>query len=465
MSRLGTNNQRVRQFRINYPAACPIPKSLGSVLHSLLAPGLREALSASEYASVTRIVPGEADDYCALYANETPCSVIFSNDTDLILYDYPAEGRVIFFRDVELWPEPKFKGYSTTKIQEALHLTSLIPFAYCITQDRWKSFSDSVKDARAIDTTSGQYEEFSKRYTGTAAELPVSKEPRVALSLQALDVRVSEFAHQALALTPVPKVYLPLLVEDPNQASAWSIGEDIRLLAYSLLAPDQMVVHEYKRKAQAIAMQEINIHSHKERCLSATTLSRNIGAWLQKMTDGQVPLDFLWPLIAVSFVLPKLTMPPKVTSLIRVLSGDFDNTWDFVHLTAGVQAALYSLRFLKQCAALWLSMNQKAEELHESVESLQRSLQNMPTIADLFIVPGQAKRKDVDSTMLQVFLKEIYTSVGVEVLDEQISNKKLKKQRREAERKTKKKQVTSTQRTDNLFELLNQRQRVQQSGQ
>jgi hypothetical protein len=408
---------------------------------------------------VTRIVPGEADDYCALCANENPRSVIFSNDTDLILYDYPAESRVIFFRDVELWPEPKFKGYSTTKIQGALHLTSLVPFAYCITQDRWKSFGDSVKDAREVDITSGHYEEFSKRYTGTAAELQVSKDSRVALALQGLDVRVSEFVHQVLTLCPVPTVYLPLLVEDPNQTSVWNIGENVRSLAYSLLAPDRVVVHEYKRKAQAIAIQDIKILSYEETCLLAAALSRDIGTRLRRMVNIQVPRDFIWPLIAVNMVLPELILPPKVSSWTRVLTGDFNNTWDFIHLTARIQAALYSLRFLKQCAALWLSMNQNdPNELHKFVDSLQRALQNMPTIADLFIVPGQAGRIGRDSTMLQVMVKEIYTSASVEIPDEHISNKKQKKQKREAERKMKKKQATSSQRTDNLFELLNQRQ-------
>ncbi|KAF2687263.1 hypothetical protein K458DRAFT_295682 [Lentithecium fluviatile CBS 122367] len=459
LSRLQSNNQRVRQFRINYPtAACPIPTQLGSAPFSLLAPGLREALGDSKYASVTRIVPGEADDSCASCANQYPRSIIFSNDTDLILYDYPAEGRVLFLRDVELWPEPKFKGYSPTKIQQALHLTSLVPWAYCITQDPREPFSASVKAARDVDTASSQYEEFSKRYTiPSVAPLENS---RMESALQNLDVRVSEFVYQALDVALVPKVYLPLLVEDPNQASAWNVGHGLRLLACSLLAPDREVLHEYKRKAQGIAMHEVKLHSPKELSLSAEALSRDISAWLRWTGDRQVPREFIWPLIAVNIVLPEMTTSPKMTLVIRVVNGDFDNTWDFVHLTARMHAALYSLRFLKQCVTLWLAVNEDSSvELHRPVDNLHRTLQGMPAIAELFIVPGQAGRPLGDSTILQTLINEIYTSANVEILDEQISNKKLKKQKREAERKAKKKQQeASTQRTQNLSELLNQRQ-------
>jgi hypothetical protein len=465
----------VRQFRINHPASCPIPRQLGSTLYPLLAPGLREALSTSDYASVTRVVPGEADDYCALCANEAPRSVIFSNDTDLILYDYPTDGRVIFFRDVELWPEPQFQGYSTAKIRQALHVTSLVPLAYCITQDRWKSFGDLVKDARKLDTTLTPYLEFSKRYTRTPLESQTSKDTGIILAQQALDVRISEFVHQAVAgggpwstiqrfwygsASLAPKIYLPFLVEDPNSVSAWNIGDGIRLLAYSLLASDGATVHEYKRRAQTIAMQEINILSAREKCIAATAVSRNTTAWTQTMEDQHVHRDLIWPLIAVNIVLPTLTMPPKVTWLCRVLNGDFDNTWDFIHVTARIHAALYSLRFLKQCAAVWISMYQGGSgQLYDSVNSVHEALQSMPAIAELFIVPGQAGRVHEDSTVLKTALKELYVSANVEVPDEQLSNKKQKKQKREAERKARREQVASTQRTDNLFELLNQRQK------
>jgi hypothetical protein len=98
-------------------------------------------------------------------------------------------------------------------------------------------------------------------------------------------------------------------------------------------------------------------------------------------------------------------------------------------------------------------------ELYDSIGSVLKALQGMPTIAELFVVPGQAGRVHEDSAMLKAVLQEMYVSANVEVPDEQISNKKLKKQKREAERKARREQDASTQRTDNLFELLNQRQK------
>jgi hypothetical protein len=460
LSRLGSNNQRVRQFRASYPVtACPIPTHLGSVLYSLLAPALREALSESKYASVTRIVPGEADDYCAPSANEYPRSILFSNDTDLVLYNYPAEARVIFLRDVELWPEPKFKGYSPTKLSQALHLNSLVPFAYCISQDPWISSEALMKDAKRVDTRSSQYKEFSKRYNATCVAPHICIESGTELALQTLDVRVSEFVHQALGSSLVPTVYLPLMVEDPNQASAWNTGHGVRSLAYSLLAEHRVVIHEYMRKAQAIALREIKALSLNDILLSAAALSRDVGAWLQWTNDRQVSQDFIWPLIAVNVVLQEVPVPPNITCLMRVLSGQFDNTWAFVHLTARMQAALYSLRLFKQCSAVWLSMHRDgSEELHKYIGNLHRTLHKMPTIADLFRVPGQRIQPHGDLTMLRDLIEEIYTVNNVEIPDEPISNKRLKKQKREAERKQRKRQEASNQRTDNLFELLNRKQ-------
>jgi hypothetical protein len=124
---------------------------------------------------------------------------------------------------------------------------------------------------------------------------------------------------------------------------------------------------------------------------------------------------------------------------MRVLNGDFDNTWAFVQFMARLQATAYSLRMLKQVTAVWLAINQQSKsKLHESLSSLQAQMSTFSTIAEIFIVPGQTKRVLAEHDVMRALVEEIYASAGVEVPTEQVSNKKKKRQAREADRKKRK---------------------------
>jgi len=83
------------QFRSMYPSTtCPIYTALGPKSYSFLALALREALSESQFASVTCIFLAEADDWCASHANGKTSLLIFNNDTDLLLYAHAQEVKV-----------------------------------------------------------------------------------------------------------------------------------------------------------------------------------------------------------------------------------------------------------------------------------------------------------------------------------------------------------------------------------
>jgi hypothetical protein len=123
--------RRVAQFNTMHGnIACPVPSQLGSVAYPFLAPALMEALRASEYAGATRIVPGEADDYCACYAQDNPRSIIFTGDTDLLLYDYPKDTLISFLKDGTNVPGPALKVYSPSQICQQLNLKSLVQLGY-----------------------------------------------------------------------------------------------------------------------------------------------------------------------------------------------------------------------------------------------------------------------------------------------------------------------------------------------
>jgi len=439
LSRTEQNNRRVQQLRASYPTtACPIPTYLGSTSYAFLAPSLREALTDSPFASRTRIVPGEADDSCALHAQDLPRSIIFTSDTDLLLFDYHPETLVVLFQDAESLVG--LKAFSPDHIAKKLQLKTLVPLAHAIQQHSSEGMDDLIHDARNMDTDSSAYLDFQRRYTAAIVAPPYHQQHVSLVSTsQRLDVRIFEYAHEALRGSPNLPVYLPLLAEDPNQASAWNIAQDIRTLAYSLLAPSTSTIREYKRKAQSIFPQDIRTYSATDLHVSAKEIDARVSGVLKWGDSKDINASLLWSLFALSLVLGELNTPPSLTLVSRVINADFDNTWPFIQLTARFQAAMYSLRMLKQIACIWLAINQHTQsKLHDTLSNLQSQMANFPAIADMFLVPGQSKRLLADHEQLKVLTEEIYVSVGVEIATEQVSNKKKKRQAREAERKKRK---------------------------
>ncbi|KAK7191501.1 hypothetical protein DPSP01_011018 [Paraphaeosphaeria sporulosa] len=459
ITRTARYNQQANGLRSNFPATtCPLPTSLGSVSYSFLAPALREALADSEYAPVTRNVPGEADDWCALQATEEPASLIVSDDTDLLLYDYSPEFRLLFYRDAELWPEPKFKGYSPSAICEELGLPNLTSFAYCLTHDSHSPESKLIGEAKRVDPTSQTYLDFVKRYTVAPTSEDFFFANRTVSSLQNLDVRISEFIYQGLNSRLNPIVYLPFLVEDQHRASAWAHGQDLRAVSYSIFTTDRSRVQEHRRKAQKVSLQEIELYPPQELSVMMQSYARNISAWIEWTAEREVPHSLTWPLFAIGIVLPELNSAPSLALWLRVLNANFDNTWEYIHLTASLHAALYSLRFLKQCIKVWLSLHADgSSSLLPIASQIHTDLQSMGPITELFLVPGQARKPQGDQELLQELIAEVYASANVEVPIERVPNKKAKKQQqqqREAERKERRQQESGTQAAANSFDVL-----------
>jgi hypothetical protein len=434
LSRTEQNNRRVRQLRTSYPTtACPRPSYLGASAYAFLAPSLREALNASSFASRTHIVPGEADDFCALHARDTARSIIFSSDTDLLLYDYRPETLIVFVHEAE--PSAGLKAYVPHQIQDALQVKSLVALAYVIQQKSSEGLGDLVLDALRIDVDSASYLEFSTRYT-TFVVTPMHPTKHVNLlrPLQDLDVRVSEFAHQALGDSLRPIVYLPLLVEDPNLASAWNIAQQIRTLAYALLAAPNSIVQEYRRKAQGISSHDLSLYSATDVAIISEQVEGQVAALLNWAASKDISPALLWSLFAVNLVLTELNTPPSPLLVARVLNGDFDDTWPFIQLSARLQAGMYSLRLLKQVVAVRRALGQlKEPKLDKSLTSLHIGLSSFPSIPDVFVVPGQTRRVLAEHESMRRLVEEMYTAAGITIPDQQISNKKKKRQAREAD--------------------------------
>ena len=412
-----------------------MPTYLGSILHAFLAPSLREALLDTPYALRTRIEPGEADDWCALHAKDYSRSIIFTSDTDLLLYSYPAETLVVFFQEADV--ASGMRSYCPEQMRQRLQLNSLAQFAFAMVREPSHTSEDLIRDAQSLGVESAAYLEFSERYAGrTTVPSHFSKHSGLPIPLQNLDVRISEFVYQALDGSPISLVYLPLLVEDPNQSSAWSSGQDYRKLAYSFLAQKTSTIHEYRRKAQGISVQDWDPQSIH---VSTSDMLAHISGVSRWATDKNLGPKLMWPLLALSIVLLDSKTTPSVSVVLHVLNGEFDNSWEFVHLTARLQAVLYSLRMLKQVMTVYQAIHKPNKaDIDNDVFQMAEQLESLPSITEVFMVPGQSKKLLAQHEALKNMVEEIYTASGVELPTEHVSNKKKKKQSREVERKKKK---------------------------
>ncbi|KAI4605009.1 hypothetical protein J4E83_010880 [Alternaria metachromatica] len=450
ISRTEANNKKVQQFRNNYATvSCPVPTYLGSISYAFLAPALQEALLDSPFASKTKAVPGEADDYCALHAKLHVQSIIFTSDTDLVLYNYSADTLIVFLHDADV--STGINAYSPTEIRKQLQVTSLVTFAYTLIENPQDSAKLLAHQARSVDQGSRRYLEFASRYDAEDPTIVHSGDSNFK-EIPRIDVRLSEFMFQAFDRIEFPHVYMPLLIEEPNQASAWNVGREIRRLAYTIAAKDsQMVVKEYRRKAQGISAQEISIYPP---CFDQTPiedLERQMRGLKEWRDAKSITSELLWPLYGISLVLNELNTPPPIALVQRVLNCDFDNSWAFVHLTARLHAALYSLRMLLQMIKVGeatmvpdfiVDVNDRQDveqaQLRGIMSKIANHMSDFPSIPEVMGVPGQAKRILAEHDKLKELIEEIYRSAGVEVPSEQVSNKKKKRQMREGERKKKK---------------------------
>lgn len=451
--------RRVTQVRSLYnTTACPIPIHLGSVIYSFLAPSLMESLRTTEYAEFTHIVPGEADDWCASYVRDFPRSIIFTGDSDLLLYDYQPEVYVVFFKDIHIPLKPDTPVYCPTSISKRLKVSSLLRLAYALTEHRSSSIQALVQVAQSYDAEAPGYLDFSRRYIySMRGPTYIISGPSFNQVLQTLDVRLSEFIHQVLVsseTTPTPDVFLPLLFEDPNEASAWKLGLNLRLLAYTLIMPiSNKVVREYIRRAQDVAVQAHSALSTGELRETCDDLLTTINTWIAR---DDFSIIHRWMLTALAISLGSFKIPHGLLTA-RVISGDFDNTWAFVHLNARIQAVLYSLRMLKQCITLWMANpDVKEEETHSVLSRLAGTLESLPSIPELFTIPGQASGSN-HADLLEA-IKEIYQATGVEDQDlfEAPKTKRQKKREKKANKSASKPETTSVRNT-NVFALLENR--------
>ncbi|KAK6220219.1 dna replication initiation factor cdc45 [Colletotrichum tabaci] len=366
----------------------------------------------SKYATVVRLVPGEADAYCAedVFRNG---GTILTSDSDLTIHDLKL-GAVTFFRDLHIASTeegdrlmgPKFSPSDIARRLQLPQDQGMRRFGYELSKSTRPKFAQVLENCKGDLLDPDEFRSFCIPYetleTTDWSDVPVLG----GIGNPTLDARLSEVVLQCVGYSGVATpplgesgaegcmMCLPPLLDCPARASAWDSSASIRQLAYSLtclLRPGAVShVREYRRVYSGA-----NQGKHVA-ILPRPWIKDSVDSLLRSLSQAKSNLKhetFTWQAVALQMILAYALEEDKqdacLGSIKQVFSVAKDSNlvpWDVVHLAAQVQATLYSLRILDQVLDLMYEI--KAEKPVQGSKQLRELLATLPPLADYPSVSG-----------------------------------------------------------------------------
>ncbi|KAG8631864.1 hypothetical protein KVT40_001004 [Elsinoe batatas] len=385
----------------------------------------------SDYGVVTKVVPGEADSYCAEIARCHEAAYIFTGDSDLLVQDLGNMGKVVIFKDVNfdtmanLWVE--LLVHHPSRLAELLQVPDLVATAYYVKQNFRRSLVEAAALAKMQHPTGLGYEEFRKLYTSHGESstmmkyLQTTQYKDVVCFLEEQDPRVSELVLQ-LQIRPGNDTtvksersiyfFLPFLLEDPSKSSAFQHSSGLLKLCYSILKyidKDLGYVTEYTRRGLAIQSAALMLYPTGQ----TDSEVRDTGNWLEDAlaTYEHLPVNSRWRMIAAAILLDHLAqsgkaLPSRDDMIALVLNSSWPPwTWALLHAKAQMQGILFSLQLIKQIVTFAILVDTHINLVEDAISGLRQLdaiLLSLPKTSDLL------DWKDVTTTMSTL---EIQTTV------------------------------------------------------
>jgi hypothetical protein len=404
-TKLATRKQRLEKtmkqldeasvkFKTSKPLAQNTPEP------PFLVPAVLESIKNSKFGNRTVVVPAEADTYCAdeaiAYESRTSkMATILTNDSDLLVQASGAKTRVMLLSSLtrSRAPDPirvEANYFRPAQLAAAAGVDNLVPTAFFMSQDYHLSFDAAVAKAKktSVDNNADflafQSELTKPNYSTTGFPAAVVK------VLQQMDPRIAELAHQTMpGYPPSPdqsvNMFLVPLLEDVGRFSAWESGEGIRDAAYSMILYSTSSIREvgeYTRRGTSCYCEphrfgrkwKAELLRYMQMLLDAREFLKSYGA-----SSAQLFNYFaMYITISTFAVRGNRELSQKVVT--RVLARGRLRSKENMHVSAMCQAAIYSLRMLKQLLALEKAKGGMDEELMP----LHDLLGEMPTLAELF---------------------------------------------------------------------------------
>ncbi len=415
---------------------------------TFVVPAVLDALGTSRYAAITKVVLGEAEVYCAAAARENG-GINLSNDSDLFVHDL-GDGAFVYLDSVELRTSKtkdqtrnsgcceivRLEMFRSTDIAQKLGVKTLQELAFHFVRRHSYTLSEAIKATKDQRDREEElaYEKFLREYDTeplVSEKQQFSPQALACLHSQArfLDPRISELICQVESKNNHDaEVYLLFLIEDPTRSSAWSVSSDQRSFIYSVCAlylanatnSSRCTIKECRRRGQDFVMHPIHLLTHPETIAFAYTLQTQLKVFTKAFPN--LSTDLIWRTYALFKVylwhLNASKPPPSRALLQRALTGNYTPhpTWEDIHLSAQIQAVLYSLRMIQQVLQYISSAGVKP--LPRELQELAASLQHLPVLAKLMPSPWELTKvmEELDS---EGVIKRLAVLLQEEVGDEE----------------------------------------------
>ncbi|KAI8945094.1 hypothetical protein F4801DRAFT_594409 [Xylaria longipes] len=377
-----------------------------------LVPAVIEILrSCRTWGPLVEVVSGEADMFCAEDTRRRG-GVLLTGDSDLLITELGADGTVSFFTDVVAADRSdKSQGlmackFSLHAINDILGLNNVggLPRVAFEKVSCRTSFEEALKRVKNNNDNSLESPEFRTFMEEYSMKEYLPKDHPVQGMLSSLDPRVSEIVIQTLLLDgngTVPDagsgensrgpetlaMFLPIMIENRSRKSAWTMSTAVRQLAYgamqTLASHKSLVVIEYRllESSNSLMGRQIDILGPEETLEQCDLLANTLTQLAERIPGA----DMQW----LAFAIYQDVMwssseqrSPLSALLINKGKSAFNNqgehSWDMIHLTAQVQASLYSLRMVRQVLDVVASLRTLPPPMRE----LRERLSTLPAIAE-----------------------------------------------------------------------------------
>ncbi|KAI5360785.1 Putative PIN-like domain superfamily, Asteroid domain-containing protein [Septoria linicola] len=396
---------------------------------------VEELARSAQYADATYVVPGEADPYCVAAARAIPADndkviTIFSDDSDLIVYESCKRTRVVPFRDLsetQIGPSTILQGdeYRPAEIinRAKSSVSGLIKPAFFMSVD----YHCTLEKAFCLSTSSefvdrDDFKDFATQFA-TIEEVRQLAEMRSDSELKSVlvarDSRVSELIHQVQSQSRGEssgpfRFYLPFLSDDPTRTTAWAVGAEVRLLGYSILLQLQKDcnIQEYRRSGTRISAMLLEPLVDPSIDDAAIKLTSTISKVLEEMAqEHRMTREDAWRYLVLQSNLSHLHSEgldlPSADDAVHILLNREPRKWSLVHLAAQYQAAYYSLRILQQLLNAAIA-TQAVSSSSSTLATLHQQLQSLPRIS-AFLHDAAGSNRKQEQIMWREALPSLYS--------------------------------------------------------
>ncbi|KAI0596853.1 XPG domain containing-domain-containing protein [Biscogniauxia sp. FL1348] len=374
-----------------------------------LIPAVLELLARdSVLGPLVRVVPGEADVFCAEDVRQNDGGTVVTGDSDLLITDLGPHGRVAFFGDIEpprCWSEgesPSIKAWllSSSDINRKMGIADAggISYAAFVKINGEMSFAEAIEHIKtnsAHELDSPEYHHFMEEHQMREY---ISPDHPVLGILSTLDPRISEVVVQSLLLqdqSTGPRgpenlsIFLPVLIEHHDRKSAWDMSTPVRQIAYSLLRSADIIEYRVLDRLTSVPGRRVEIPEPEEAVGQLAQLVET----LKKLNECPVPSNMEWFVFAAYQDIvwsASEGRPSQLAALLYKVEDEVGDTeeysWDLIHFTASFHASLYSLRILKQLLKVSDFLERDLPGLARELDVLLSTLPGItewPTIEDM----------------------------------------------------------------------------------